>query len=118
MRREELNVSILQEQLQKPRFTKEQIVTWISRFKYGDPDDLEYQKHIIDNFVNSVYVYDDRLVMTYNYKDGTETIPLDAVHQAFGSDLASNAPLTRFYTNPDHLHGRWSVRMGRSILYR
>ena len=92
-RREELNVSILQEQLQKPRFTKAQIVAWISRFKYGDPDDLEYQKQIIDTFVNSVYVYDDRLVMTYNYKDGTETISLDAVHQAFGSDLSSDAPL-------------------------
>lgn len=91
-RREELNVSILQEQLQKPRFTKEQIVAWISRFKYGDPDDLEYQKQIIDTFVNSVYVYDDRLVMTYNYKDGTETISLDAVHQAFGSELSSDAP--------------------------
>ena len=95
-RREELNISILQEQLQKPRFTKEQIVAWISRFKYGDPDDLEYQKQIIDTFVNSVYVYDDRLVMTYNYKDGTETISLDAVYQAFGSDLSSDAPLTWF----------------------
>jgi len=31
-------------------------VAWISRFKYGDPDDLEYQKQIIDTFVNSVYV--------------------------------------------------------------
>ena len=29
------------------------------RFKYGDPDDLEYQKQIIDNFVNSVYVCGD-----------------------------------------------------------
>ena len=67
-------------------------MAWISRFKYGDPDDLEYQKQIIDTFVNSVYVYDDRLVMTYNYKDGTETISLDAVHQAFGSDLSSDAP--------------------------
>ncbi|MBQ2954595.1 MAG: hypothetical protein IJE07_13770 [Clostridia bacterium] len=33
-------------------------------------------------------------MMTYNYKDGTETISLDAVHQAFGSDLASDAPRT------------------------
>ena len=98
-RREVLNVSILQEQLQKPRFTKEQIVAWISRFKYGDPNDLEYQKQIIDTFVNSVYVYDDRLVMTYNYKDGTETISLDAVHQAFGSDLSSDAPRNRVHSN-------------------
>ena len=92
-RREELNITILQEQLQKPHFTKEQIVGWISRFKYGDPGDLAYQKQIIDIFVNSVYVYDDRLVMTYNYKDGNEAISLDAVHQAFGSDLESGAPL-------------------------
>ena len=34
----------------------------------------EYQKQIIDTFVNSVYVYDDRLVMTYNYKDDIRTI--------------------------------------------
>jgi len=33
--------------------------------------------------------------MTYNYKDGTETISLDAVHQAFGSDLSSDAPRKR-----------------------
>jgi len=30
--------------------------------------------------------------MTYDYKDGTETLSLDAVHQAFGSDLLSDAP--------------------------
>lgn len=40
-------------------------------------------------------------MMTYNYKDGTETILLDAVHQAFGSDLAGDAPRTR--KNPNHL---------------
>ena len=31
-----------------------QIVTWISRFKYGDPDDLAYQRQIIDIFINAV----------------------------------------------------------------
>ena len=108
-RREELNVSILQEQLQKPRFTKEQIVAWISWFKYGDPDDLEYQKQIIDTFVNSVYVYDDRLVMTYNYKDGIETISLDAVHQAFGSDLSSDAPLHKRTPNLTPIENRFGV---------
>ena len=92
-RREELNISILQEQLQRPKFTKAQVVAWIKRFKYGNPDDLEYQKQIIDVFVNSVYVYDDKLVMTYNYKDGTESITLKDIEKAFGSDLSSIAPL-------------------------
>ena len=92
-RKEELKLSILQEQLQKPKFTKEQIVAWVSRFKYGDPDDLAYQKQIIDIFINAVYVYEDRLVLTYNYKDGTEPVTLTDIQEAFGSDLTCVAPL-------------------------
>ena len=90
--REDLKLSIAQAQLIKPRYTKEQIVSWISRFKYGKADDPEYQKQIIDTFINSIYVFDDRLVFTYNFKDGTETLTLDDIKTAFGSDLTQVAP--------------------------
>ena len=91
-KRESLKVSILQAELEKPKYTKEQIVSWINRFKYGNVDDIEYQRQIIDTFINAIYVYDDKLVFTYNFKDGTETIPLKAVEDAFGSDLTQVAP--------------------------
>ncbi len=68
------------------------IVSWINRFKFGDVDDIEYQRQIIDTFINAIYVYDDKLVFTYNFKDGTEAIPLKAVEDAFGSDLTQVAP--------------------------
>ena len=84
--------SYVQAELQKPKYTKEQIVSWINRFKYGDVDDTEYQKQIIDTFINAIYVFDDKLVFTYNFKDGTEAIPLKAVEDAFGSDLTQVAP--------------------------
>ena len=90
--RESLKVSILQAELEKPKYTKEQIVSWINRFKYGNVDDIEYQRQIIDTFINAIYVYDDKLVFTYNFKDGTETVPLKAVEDAFGSDLTQVAP--------------------------
>ena len=45
---------------------------WISRYKDGNINDPDYRREIIDTFVNSVYVYDDRLLLTYNYKDGTK----------------------------------------------
>ena len=90
--REERKLYITQAQLTKPRYTKEQIVSWISRFKYGKADDPEYQKQIIDTFINSIYVFDDRLVFTYNYKDGTETMTLDDIQAAFGSDFTQVAP--------------------------
>ena len=37
-------------------------------------------------------VHPDKLVFTYNFKDGTEAIPLKAVEDAFGSDLTQVAP--------------------------
>ena len=90
--RESLKASILQAELEKPKYTKEQIVSWINRFKYGNVDDIEYQRQIIDTFINAIYVYDDKLVFTYNFKDGTEAIPLKAVEDAVGSDLTQVAP--------------------------
>ena len=90
--RQELKLSILQVQMTKPRYTKEQIVSWINRFKYGSADDPQYQKQIIDTFINAIYVFDDKIVFTYNFQDGTEPITLAEIEAAFGSDLAKVAP--------------------------
>ena len=92
MQREELKLSILQAQMARPRYTKEQVVSWISRFKYGNVDDPQYQKQIIDTFINSIYVFDDKLVFTYNFKGGTETITLKDVEAVYGSDLKAMSP--------------------------
>lgn len=94
--RDELKTAILQEQLERPKYTKEQIVSWISRFKYGNPNDPEYRRQIVDTFVSAVYVYADRLVFTYNFKDGTETITKKEIEEAFSSDLSeSDSPHLR-----------------------
>ena len=88
-----LKLSIFQTQIQRPRYTKPQIVDWISRFKYGNVNDPNYQRQIIDVFINSIYVFDDKLAFTYNFHDGTETITLKEIEAAFGSDLTQVAPL-------------------------
>lgn len=94
--KEELEISIIQEQMQKPMLTKEQIIFWISSFKKGDASDPKFQQRLIDCFINAVYLYDDKLVLVYNYKEGTKTITLDEVneafeHEAMGSDLVDLA---------------------------
>ena len=93
--REDLKTSILQAELERPKYSREDIVEWISRFKYGDPDNKEYQRQIIDIFLNSIYVFDDKLVFTYNYKNGTQTVTLADISAAFGSDLQSHSPPKR-----------------------
>ena len=90
--RDNLKIAVLQAELQKPKYTKEQIVSWIGQFKYGDVNSREYRKRIIDTFVNSLYLFDDRLVITYNFKGGTETITLKDVEAVYGSDLKAMSP--------------------------
>ncbi len=88
-RKEELEIAITQEKMQKPKLSKEQIVFWINRFKDGDINDVKYQRSVIDVFVNSVYVYDNKLVLMYNYKDGAKTVSLEDIQS---SDLVDCAP--------------------------
>jgi hypothetical protein len=95
--KEQLEISILQEEMQKPLLTREQVVFWISRFKKGNIKDPAFRSKLIDAFVNSIYLHDDKMVLTYNYKDGTKTVSLSQVEDALGdrgsgSDLEALAP--------------------------
>lgn len=76
----------------KMNVRKEEIVDWISRYKDGNINGLDYRREIIDTFVNSVYVYDDKLILTYNYKDGSQTLTLKEIEAALSSDLTSMRP--------------------------
>ena len=44
--RDSLKASILQLQLERRKFTKEEIVEWISKYKYGNINDLDYRKKL------------------------------------------------------------------------
>ena len=90
--RECLKTNILQVQMERRKFTKEEIVVWISKYKYGNINDSDYRKEIIDTFVNSVYVYEDKIVLTYNYKDGSQTLTLQEIESALSSHLTSLCP--------------------------
>jgi len=54
------------------KYTEEQVAAWLKTFCRGDLLDEEYQRRIIDVFINSVYVYDDKIVIYYNIKDGKQ----------------------------------------------
>ena len=86
------SLSMTTAELQKPKLTREYMEHWFSRFRYGDPNDREFQKRLIDTFVNAIFVYDDKLVLTYNYQHGTQTITLKEVEDFLGSDLVGLSP--------------------------
>ena len=94
--KERLTVSILQEELQKPHLSREQILFFLQCFRAIDTTKQEQRQRLIDSFVNAVYVYDDKIILTFNYQDGTETITLDNIN---GSDLEAVSPPNQHKTD-------------------
>ena len=88
-RKEALNTSILEEELTKPVLTREWIRFWLEKFRKGDVGSTEHQRQIIDTFVNSVYVFDDRVVLNFNFTDDAKTVTREEV---LGSSAVDNAP--------------------------
>ena len=83
--------------MQKPLLTKEQIMFWLHKFKGIDMTKREQRQRLIDTFVNAVYIYDDRVVITFNYKDGSKTVTITEIEHNFSSDLnARGAPVRVF----------------------
>lgn len=84
----ELEVTIVQEQIKKPFLTKEQIRFGIEKFKQLDISSKEGKQRLIDGFINAIYLYDDKITFTFNYKDGTKTVFLSEVNcTPSGSDI-------------------------------
>ena len=88
-RKSDIEIKILQTELQKNILTEEKIVFWMNRFKGGDVADKAYQRAIIDIFVNAIYIYDDKIVLTYNFKSDARTISLTDIEF---SDLPQTPP--------------------------
>ena len=71
---ENIEIEIAKEQIQRPIISKEQIEFWIMKFANTDLTNYEQKQRLIDIFINSVHVYEDKMVMLFNYKDGEKCL--------------------------------------------
>ena len=90
--KEELETKIACEKLAKPKVSAEFMTFWLHRFRKLDVRQKSHRKMLIDTFVNAIFLYDDKMVITFNYKEGTTTITFDDLKAALdgkntGSDL-------------------------------
>ena len=96
--KEELETKIACEKLAKPKVSAEFMTFWLHRFRKLDVQQKSHRKMLIDTFINAIFLYDDKMVITFNYKEGTTTITFDDLKTALadqktGSDLdCSTAP--------------------------
>ena len=80
----DLKVKIIQEEMQRPLLKREHITFWIHRFHNLDITKPEQRQRLIDSFANGIYLFDDRLVITFNYKEGCKIIPLSDIMSVIG----------------------------------
>ena len=90
----ELEARIAEEKLAKPKVTEEFIRFWLLRFRKLDMSLKDQRQALVDTFINSIYLYDDKVLITFNYKEGTETITFgEATEAVKSSDMcARGAP--------------------------
>lgn len=78
----ELSVQIMKEEMSKPKLTREQILFWFHRLRKLNIEKLEHRHKLIDTFINAIYLDDDKMVITFNFKDGSKTITFAEVEAA------------------------------------
>ena len=94
--RDELENKIAVEKLAKPRIAEKQLRFFLEKFRRMDVANQTQRKMLIDTFVNAIFLYDDKVVLTYNFHEGAETISFEELQKVtetdtFDSDLVSSA---------------------------
>ncbi|HZJ75030.1 MAG TPA: recombinase family protein [Clostridia bacterium] len=72
------------------RITAPEIVEWLKSFCKGDLMDMEFRRRIIDVLVNAIYLYDDKVVLYYNIKDGKQVSYIEMLEDLESSDIDIN----------------------------
>ena len=91
------------------RLTEAEVRALLNKICAGDPTDEEYRKRIIDVFINTVYLYDDRVIIFYNIKGGKQVSYIDLVNSEDlpageeGSDLKAQAPPIAPKSEPEYI---------------
>lgn len=88
--KENLETEIAKENISHPLLTKEFLYSWFDGFKNFDVNKLKNRKMLIDTFVNSVVLYDDRIDFYFKFKDNAKSLTLSELNTV--SDLSSSSP--------------------------
>ena len=84
--KQKIELQIIQEEMKHPLLSREDVTYWICRFRIMDVTQLEERRRLIDSFVNSVTIFDDYILITFNYAEGSKRITFDDIKS---SDLKS-----------------------------
>ena len=92
--REKVNKAIAKEIINEPDLDRDQIVWFLERFLGGDIQDEAFRAFLVDTFLNSAYLYDDKLVLVFNYSGENNKITLKNIENSVFNAAAPSSVLT------------------------
>ena len=88
--KKDLEAKIAEEKLAKPVMKEEFVRFWLLHFRKLDLSQKEQRQALVDTFINAIYLYDDKMLITFNYKEGTETVSFGEVTEAAAKEKSSD----------------------------
>ena len=71
---------------------RDRVLFFLHRFTTGDRNDPLLRRHIIETFINAVYVFDDHLDIVTNNRENNEHFPLEDLPDECSDNDASGVP--------------------------
>ena len=79
---ENIKLAIAEQELVQEKFDEKQIFYYLSNITKGDRSDIRYAQSLVDTFINSVYVYEDKVVICYNFTGDGSKITIEDIEKA------------------------------------
>lgn len=69
------------------KLTKDHITFFLEQFRKFDVTDRNCQKRLVSTFVNSIFLYEDKIKIAFNYSTDTDTTTLESIQKAVTPDV-------------------------------
>ena len=96
-KKKDIEIEIAKESIRRPLLNEDQVRFWFERLRNLNINELSHRKRLIDTFLNSVFVYDDKLLINCNYPNTSTIVRFSDINATLnGSDiLACGRPKQR-----------------------
>ena len=71
---------------------REQVLFFLHQFTHGDRNDPLRRQHIVETFINAVYLFDDHVELVTNNRENNERVTLDLLPAECSENIISGVP--------------------------
>ena len=92
--KKKLGAEIAALEAKKPSVSRDTIMEYLMSFRQFNPQRLDHRRKLINCFVGRIYLFDDKMIITYNFKNQRQTITFREIEGAIDSSesISASAP--------------------------